>query len=79
MGTFTSATWYKLGIVLDDNNGSPQVTPYLNGTAGTTVSWPYVSPEAYYSGFGVRAGSGSAETLLVDYHKAVWWKTGGRT
>jgi len=72
MGTWASNTWVRLGIVFD----GAQVTPFLNGTAGTavTVANP---PASYLSGFGVKAGSGSAETIECDYHGAYMLVTSG--
>jgi len=69
MGSFTTATWHRVKLVYDSS--ALTVTPYLDGTAGTTVAWANVHPKAWRCGFGVKAGAGNAETLKVDYVKSI--------
>jgi hypothetical protein len=74
MGTFASATYYRLGMRWDGD--SNYLTPYFDGTAGTPIVCAG-SNGAFMAGFGVKAGGNNAETLAVDYHKCLMWPDNG--
>ena len=73
VGDFDDATWTKLGFFYDYNDGvTANITPFVNGVAGTTVTLTIAGLAEMHLLMGVKAGSGNAETLLVDYiHVAV--------
>ena len=66
--TITSGTTVNLAFVYDYNDGTTAtVTPYINGTAGTAHSITISGLQEIHILIGVKAGSGNAETLPVDY------------
>lgn len=78
MGDWTSGAWTTIAIRYDSETTIPTLTPYLNGVAGTAVSWIYSANQAWVAGFGVKAGDNNAEALSVDYHKAIFWPPSGQ-
>jgi hypothetical protein len=60
---FSDNTWHTVGFYSDTVG---LTTPYVDGVAGTTVIWPATGGHSYHV-FGVKAGSGNAETLQMDY------------
>ncbi len=65
---FTSATEYTLRLEYGCNDGTTGwVQPYVNDVAGTRLTCDIATMAAMYALFGVKAGSGSAETLKIDY------------
>ena len=66
-GTFTSGTWYRLGIYLE---GNTQATFYINGTSvgSVTATLPDTGLGLV---FGVKNGLTNEENLYVDWFKAV--------
>lgn len=78
LATFTSGVWYRLGWHFDPNDGTTAiVTPFVYNettgvrTVGASHRVTVASLGPCYTIFGVKAGSGSAETLIVDYVRAV--------
>ena len=68
LGTYASATWYRVGFFYDYNDGvTASVTPYLDGVAGTAQDLVIAGLAEMHILMGVKAGGGNAETLLVDY------------
>lgn len=68
VGTYASATWYRLGFFYDYNDGvTASVTPYLDGVAGTAKDLTIAGLAEMHILFGAKAGGANAETLLVDY------------
>jgi hypothetical protein len=80
LATATSGTTFIVGATINHNdNTTAKVTPYVCKvasnvrtlvTVGATLDLPLASLAAMYFSFGVRTGSTSAETLLVDYVQA---------
>lgn len=68
LGTFASATAYRVGFYYD---GATSVTPYLNGVAGTAHTISLTGHGEMNIMFGVKAGSANEEAIEVDYIKAV--------
>jgi hypothetical protein len=68
VGDFSDATWTKLGFLYDFNDGvTANITPYVDGVAGTAVTVTIAGLEEMHILLGAKAGGGNAETLLVDY------------
>ncbi len=68
VGTFTSATWHKLGFRYEFKDGvTATITPYVDGVAGTAVTMLIAGLEEMHLVAGLKAGGANAETLLVDY------------
>jgi len=79
LATAVSGQSYILGMYLDPNDGvTAKATYYLSTVVNNTIqllaqgtqNLTIASLAAMYLGFGVRAGSGSAETILCDYVQA---------
>ena len=67
-GAFTDGAWTKLGFLYDYNDGvTANVTPFVNGVAGTAQTLTIAGLEEMHILLGVKAGGSNAETLLVDY------------
>ena len=67
VGAFTDATDTTLGFRYDYNDGvTCIITPYVNGVAGTAAGMLIAGLAEMNFIMGVKAGSGNAETLLVD-------------
>lgn len=72
VAAFVSNTWYRVGLLfnpLDGTTGS--ITPFLNGVKGTAHAITLAGLEEMHLVMGVKAGGGAAETLRVDYIKAI--------
>jgi len=68
VGAFNDDTWTVLSFLYDYNDGTTaNVTPYIDGVAGTAVTLTISGLEEMHILLGVKAGAGNAETLLVDY------------
>jgi hypothetical protein len=71
-GAFVTDTWYRLGFHIDPNDGTTAiVTPYIDGVPGTPLNLTISGLEEMHVVLGAKAGGGNAETLQVDYVKAV--------
>lgn len=71
-GAFVSDTWYRLGfLVVPTSATAATVTPYIDGVAGTAHALTITGLEEMHIVLGAKAGGGNAETLQVDYVKAV--------
>lgn len=57
-------TWIQLGFYFD---GAGNVTPYVDGVAGTTVTTNIPDDEELTVSFGIQNGEAVAKTLSVDY------------
>lgn len=67
-GAFTSASWHKLSIYYDYNDGTTaQVYFYVDGVLGATLDLTIAGLEEMHILLGAKAGDANAETLLVDY------------
>ena len=65
-------TWTRLGFYLDDTATIANVTPYIDGTAGTAVAVARSGSEAMHFVAGIKAGpTAAAETLQIDYVKII--------
>lgn len=68
LGTATTATAVRLGFIFDPDDGTTgKITPYINGVAGTAHSITLSGLEEMHILFGIKAGSGAAETSKIDY------------
>jgi len=68
VGAFVSATAYRVGFIFDPADGvTGQLTPYLNGIAGTPHALVLAGMAEMNVLFGCKAGGGAAETLQADY------------
>lgn len=68
IGAFSDATWTKLGILYDFNDGvTATVTFYIDGVSGGSVDLTIAGLAEMHILLGVKAGDTNAETLLVDY------------
>lgn len=77
LATAVSGTTLIVGGVINPNDNTTALfTPYVSTVAsnlrsnvivGSTINLTIASLANMYFGFGVRAGSASAETILVDY------------
>lgn len=71
-GAFATNTFYRLGFLFDPADGTTGlITPFLDGVAGTAHEITLAGLEEMHILLGVKAGSGNAETLRVDYVKAL--------
>jgi hypothetical protein len=69
-GTFTSATWTVLKIEYDPNDDTTaKVRFFIDGVGVATHDLTIAGLQEMHVVVGVKAGSGAAETLLVDYVK----------
>lgn len=75
---FTSGVWYRVGFHFDPNDGTTAlITPFVYNettgvrTVGSVHRLTLASMGPCYAIFGAKAGSSSAETLIVDYVRAV--------
>ena len=77
--TIVSGTSYILGAYLDPNDGTTaKVTYWISSVSSTAITFVYsatlnltlASLNPMYFGYGNRAGSGSAETMNLDYVQA---------
>jgi len=67
-GDFNDGEWHTLGFLYDPNDGvTANVTPYVNGVAGTAQTLTIAGLEEMHGLFGVKTGDAHAETLKVDY------------
>lgn len=67
-GAFVSNTWYRVGFVFDPGAGTTgEITPYLNGVAGTPQAITLAGLEEMHILLGAKAGFTNAETLRCDY------------
>jgi hypothetical protein len=73
VGDFTSATDFRVGFMYDYNDGvTAKVTPYIDGVqAGLAHDLTIAGLAEMHVLLGVKAGSGNAETLKVDYVEIV--------
>jgi hypothetical protein len=72
LATFVTDTWTRLGFYLDDTATIANVTPYIDGTAGTAVAVARSGSEAMHFVAGIKAGpTAAAETLQIDYVKII--------
>lgn len=68
LANFASATWYKVGFMYDPNDGvTAKVTPFVDGVAGTVHDLTIAGMEEMHILIGVKAGTGAAQPLTVDY------------
>lgn len=71
-GTFVSATTYRVGMFFHPGDGTTgTVTPYIDGVAGTALNITLASLAAMNLVYGIKAGGNNAETMKVDYIRAV--------
>ncbi len=67
-GAFASNTWYRVGFIFDPLAGTTgEITPYLDGVAGTAQAITLAGLEEMHILLGAKAGGGAAEVLRVDY------------
>lgn len=72
VGAFVTNTFYRVGFVFDPADGTTGIiTPYLNGVAGTAHNITLSGLGEMQILLGVKAGGANAETLRVDYVKAL--------
>lgn len=69
VGAFTSGAWTELALSYEMLNATlGRVTPFLNGVpVGSPVTFAISGAALMSAIVGVKAGSTSAETLIVDY------------
>lgn len=71
-GTMVSGTAYRLGFIFDPGDGTTgNVTPYLDGVAGTAHNITLASLTEMNLLIGVKTGGARAETLKCDYMQAL--------
>jgi len=67
-GTFSDGTWTVLSFLYDYNDGvTANVTPYVDGVAGTAKALTIAGLEEMHVLLGVKAGGANEEALLIDY------------
>lgn len=68
VGTFVSATDYKVGFFFDPGDGTTgSITPYVDGVADAAQAITLAGLAEMHVLMGVKSGGANAETLLVDY------------
>lgn len=66
-GAFVSNTFYRVGFIFDPLAGTTgEITPYLNGVAGTAHAITLSGLEEMHILLGLKAGGGAVENLRVD-------------
>lgn len=70
--TFTSGSWYRLGMHFDPMDGTTgRVVFLVDGAVVATHAITLSGLEEMHVAIGVKAGSANAETLIVDYVRVV--------
>ncbi len=76
VATYASATWYKLEIDYDYNDGvTASVKYYVDGVLVNTDALTIAGLAAMSALLGVKAGDTNAETLIVDYVQVITTRT----